>query len=61
MENKTIPQPLDIINELRKMVRPLGMEVLGFNWVSGRINLELGTPMAHDPPTSTLWARLLKR
>ena len=54
-------QPLDIVNELRELVRPSGLEITGFTFDGNRINLEVGAPYSHNPPSSLFWMRLLEK
>ena len=43
-----ISQPMDVIEKLRELVKPMGYEIGGFSWDGGRINLELNRP--NDSP-----------
>ena len=43
-ENGATPQPMDLVEKLREAVRPLGMEVHGFNIRGETINLTLSSP-----------------
>jgi len=60
-EKQEALQPLDIVNELRELVRPSGLEITGFTFDGSRINLEVGSPYTHNPPASMFWMRLLEK
>jgi len=60
-EKQEALQPLDIVNELRELVRPSGLEITGFTFDGSWINLEVGSPYTHNPPSSLFWMRLLEK
>jgi len=60
-EKQEALQPLDIVNELRELVKPSGLEITGFTFDGNRMNLEVGTPYSHNPPSSIFWMRLLEK
>lgn len=39
-----ISQPMDVIEKLRELVKPMGYEIDGFSWGGNSIKLELGIP-----------------
>ena len=60
-EKQEALQPLDIASELMELVRPSGLEITGFTFDGNRINLEVGSPYTHNPPSSLFWMRLLEK
>ena len=64
-ENKTIPQPFDVVEKLREAIRLLGLEVHGFDSDGPFINLKLGTPLNYPPgfPVDGMgaWGRLINQ
>jgi len=51
-ENKTIPQPFDVVEKLREAIRLLGYDVYEFKAVNRSIDIRLEMIITRDPPVA---------
>jgi len=64
-EKQEVLQPIEVIERLRAAVKPLGLEIHGFDSDGPFITLKLGTPLNYPPgfPVDGMgaWGRLINQ